>query len=133
MKEEKELTISSEMESLEKLIDFTRNFKHWAQLDKGKRDDIMLILTEAVTNAIVHGNNNDPEKDVKIQAKFTDGKITFIIEDEGNGFNPDQVPNPLDSENLLKTGGRGIYLMNYYADFVHYSDKGNKVTIEFDF
>lgn len=132
MDETKELILPSELESLEILEDFTRSLEKWVHLDKNRQNDIMLILTEAVTNAIIHGNNNDPDKKVKIRALLSEDQLTFTIEDEGPGFNPDQIPNPLDNENLLKTGGRGIYLIKYYADYVHFSDKGNKVTIVFD-
>lgn len=132
MEETRELVLPSKMESLNRLEEFVSGLMKWARLEKDRLNDIMLILTEAVTNAIVHGNDNNPQKKVKIQAKLSDKKLTFVIEDEGPGFNPGEIPNPLDSENLLKPGGRGIYLIKYYADYVHYSDKGNKVTIEFD-
>lgn len=132
MEEIRELSLPSKLENLDKVEQFSMELKRWAKLSDERFNDVMLILTEAVTNAIIHGNKQDPAKFVTITTKLDDQNLTFIIRDEGSGFDPDKVPNPLKEENLLKTGGRGIYLINQYADYVHYSEKGNQVTIIFE-
>ena len=132
MEEIRELSLPSKLDSLDRVEQFSLELKRLARLSDERYNDVMLILTEAVTNAIIHGNKQDPSKKVVITVKLDDQNLTIIVKDEGPGFDPEKVPNPLEQENLLKTGGRGIYLINQYADYVHYSDKGNQVTIIFE-
>lgn len=132
MEEIKQLSLASNLDSLKKVEDFSAELRRWAHLNDERYNDVMLILTEAVTNAIVHGNKSDPSKQVIITSKLEDNRLTIIVKDEGAGFDPEKVPDPLEEENLLKTGGRGIYLINQYADFVRYSSKGDQVTIIFE-
>jgi serine/threonine-protein kinase RsbW len=86
-----------------------------------------LAIIEAGTNAILHGNSNDPNKRVYFQFLVGEDKLTVIVKDEGKGFNPDRVPNPLDPKNLLNTTGRGIFLMRTLMDEVNYSKNGTEV------
>ncbi len=132
MEEIRELSLPSKLDSLSRVEQFALELKRLAQLSDERYNDVMLILTEAVTNAIIHGNKQDPSKKVLITVKLDNQILTIIVKDEGSGFDPEKVPNPLKEENLLKTGGRGIYLINQYADYVHYSEKGNQVTIIFE-
>lgn len=86
-------------------------------------------LEEALCNAIIHGNRLDPTKTVKVQV-FGDGtRFGIAIEDEGNGFRPEDVPDPTDPENLYREHGRGILLMNHYMDSVEYNQRGNRVCL----
>ena len=82
---------------------------------------LLLAVTEATTNAIIHGNKNNKLKLVRISV-FVDGSnLTIIIKDEGKGFDPSIVPDPTDPENLLKDSGRGLYLMRIYMDGLTYN------------
>lgn len=84
--------------------------------DDESAEQINLSVIEAGTNAIKHGNGNDPKKTVNFRFCISDSKITIFVKDHGKGFNPDVIGNPLDPGNLLKPSGRGIFLMKVFMD-----------------
>ena len=88
------------------------------------QEQINLAAIEAGTNAIKHGNKEDPHKRAIILFYLDDDKLTIVIEDEGDGFTRKEVADPLDPENLLKSSGRGIFLMEAYMDSVTYEGDG---------
>jgi len=93
-------------------------------------DDIFavhLALEEAFINAVTHGNKMDPHKEVQIDYSVGADKIEISITDQGEGFNPQQVPDPRVGENLYKPDGRGLLLINSYMDVVKYNERGNRV------
>ncbi len=90
---------------------------------------VRLALDEAMANAIRHGNNNDPTKHVTIEYHITEEQLQISICDEGDGFKPEQVPDPTLDENLERPCGRGVMLMNAYMTKVTFNDKGNCVTM----
>jgi len=95
-------------------------------------DDIFAIklsLEEALVNAVKHGNRMDPSKSVRVQFHVTDQRADITIEDEGTGFNPGELPDPLAEENLERCCGRGILLMRAYMSSVVFNPSGNKVTM----
>ncbi len=89
-----------------------------------------LALEEVLVNAIKHGNRSDPNKKVEIHCRIGEDRLLVEIEDEGEGFNPSDVPDPTDDENLEKTSGRGIMLMQAFMTRVEYLGRGNRVLIE---
>jgi serine/threonine-protein kinase RsbW len=94
------------------------------------RDDIFgihLAIEEAMINAVKHGNNEDPQKKIRVDYSITAEKFEISITDEGNGFKPETVPDPRCGENLYKATGRGMLLMRAYMDFVEYAGQGNCV------
>ena len=93
--------------------------------------NILISLTEAVTNAIIHGNDNDESKTVQVRLKKQKNKLAFLISDEGGGFDFDNLPDPTAPENLLKIGGRGVFLMKQLSDDVVFYDNGSTVEICF--
>ena len=100
----------------------------------GAADDnamaIELALQEALANAIRHGCGGDPDK--RIQCCVTSdasGDVLIVVRDPGPGFDPASVPNPLEEENLFKSSGRGIYLINQLMDQVQFADRGREVTM----
>lgn len=94
--------------------------------------NILVSITEAVTNAILHGNNGDESKTVEIRMeRLGNNKLGFFIKDEGAGFNPKKIPDPTRPENLLKIGGRGVYLMRELSDELSFHDNGRVVEIDF--
>ncbi|HQJ47383.1 MAG TPA: ATP-binding protein, partial [Ignavibacteriaceae bacterium] len=82
---------------------------------------LLLSVTEATTNAIIHGNKNNKLKLVRISVYVENSTLTIKIKDEGKGFDPKIVPDPTDPENLLKDSGRGLYLMRIYMDGLSYN------------
>jgi len=92
---------------------------------------LLLAVVEGVNNAIVHGNKLDPAKDVTLDYMVTGKEITFIISDQGCGFNYTNLPDPTLPENLERTHGRGVFLMNHLADKVEFNDSGNQVMLSF--
>ena len=88
---------------------------------------IHLALEEAATNAVKHGNDDDPSKKVSIEYLVNDEVFDITITDQGSGFKPSQVPDPRKDENIYKLGGRGLLLMRAYMDVVEYSNGGNSV------
>jgi serine/threonine-protein kinase RsbW len=92
---------------------------------------ILVSTMEAVNNAIIHGNNSDPNKYVNIEISYLDRKLNIKITDEGSGFKPSEVPDPTQPENIQLLNGRGVFLMSRLADNIKFSKKGNSVTMTF--
>jgi len=115
------LEIESDPNNLITVEEFINYFSKDLGLDDDKLSALLLAVTEATTNAIIHGNKCDKNKLVKILAKVIDGKLNVIVKDEGVGFQPESVPDPTDPENLLKDSGRGLYLMRVYMDDLKYN------------
>ena len=128
-------TISIEIPSLSENIRIIESFIDNAKEKYNLNDDIygniMISVTESVNNAIVHGNNSDKEKNVKIVLSLEEGVIRFMIQDEGDGFDFTTIPDPTSPENLEKVGGRGIFLMKHLADEVSFEDNGRLVELSF--
>ena len=93
---------------------------------------IHLAVEEALMNAIKHGNQRDPEKSVYVNCCLNATFLRMIIEDEGEGFDPEHVPDPTLEENLELPSGRGLMLMRTFMTEVRYNDRGNRVEMEKD-
>ncbi len=114
--------------SVEKLIDDIRDEHKISEDCYGK---MLMGVTEAVTNAIYHGNKSDTSKKVNLSYQFDTDKITFVITDEGNGFDYYHIPDPTAPENLEKVSGRGIYLMKHLSDQLIFANNGSTVEMQF--
>jgi len=90
---------------------------------------IKLALEEAFTNAFRHGNKCDPRKHIIVRYEVTAEHIEIEVEDEGDGFDPNQVPDPTQPEFIDRPHGRGIMLMRAYLDAVEYNASGNTVRL----
>jgi serine/threonine-protein kinase RsbW len=88
---------------------------------------IRLAAEEALVNSIHHGHHDDPSKQVQVRYLIRPERVLLMIEDEGQGFNPDMVPDPLAPDNLQRLTGRGLFLMRYYMTWVHFNECGNRV------
>jgi len=88
---------------------------------------VHLALDEAFANAVVHGNKMDPNKKVKVEYSVDSDRIEISMTDEGDGFEPDSVPDPRHGPGLNETSGRGLLLMNSYMDTVKFNGSGNSV------
>ena len=90
-------------------------------------EQINLAVIEAAMNAIKHGNNEDSSKRTRFEFIFNQERLTVVVEDQGTGFNRENVADPLDPSNLLKSSGRGIFLMETCMDSVTYEASGRIV------
>jgi serine/threonine-protein kinase RsbW len=91
---------------------------------------VRLALEEALVNAIKHGNGMDPEKSVQIDCRINQERVRIEIEDEGEGFEPESVPDPTAPENLERPCGRGLMLMRSFMSLIEFNETGNRVTLE---
>lgn len=96
---------------------------------KPEQSNLFVALDEAFVNAVKHGNKFDHNKLVRIVADVSKDEARFSIEDEGEGFDVNTIPDPLDPENLFKTSGRGVLFIHNIMDEVTYNDRGNRVTM----
>lgn len=92
---------------------------------------ILIAVTEAVNNAILHGNGQDPNKNVHITYETENQMVFFNIKDQGTGFDPQGIPDPTDPENLEKPNGRGVFLMQRLADSCEFLNSGCEVRLGF--
>ena len=99
--------------------DFIRNCGVSEELSFG----IEMALREAVTNAMVHGNQEDESKSVEVIFNCHDNELEIEVRDQGEGSDPAKVPDPTNAENLLKTSGRGIFLMRTFMDEVEWLNR----------
>jgi serine/threonine-protein kinase RsbW len=96
-------------------------------LDEESSDQINLAVVEAGTNAIKHGNQEDPEKRAYFEFVIQSDQFTVIIQDQGRGFDREQVPDPIQPENLFKSSGRGLFLIESCMDDVTYEKSGTLI------
>ncbi len=125
------IEIPSLSENIRMIESFIDNAKEKYQLDDDIYGNIMIAVTEAVNNAIKHGNQNNSSKNVSLSLFLEEGLIRFCIEDEGTGFDYNHLPDPTAPENLEKPGGRGIFLMKHLSDEVTFKEKGKVVELSF--
>lgn len=104
-----------------------------AMADAGYREkdifDLRLALEEAMVNAVKHGNRCDPGKRVHVRYHISSEHVVADIEDQGPGFDPEQVPNPTTQDRLERPGGRGLLLIRAYTTWARYNERGNCITL----
>ncbi len=93
--------------------------------------ELLIAMTEAVNNAIVHGNKLDASKQVSVTFSVSDRHMVFKVEDEGPGFDYDSLPDPTAPENIEKPHGRGVFLMRHLADECLFEDEGRVCILKF--
>ncbi len=123
-------SLSDNIRIVESFID---NARDRFNLNDDIYGNIMIAVTESVNNAIRHGNKNDKGKNVSLSLQLNDDVIRFIIEDQGQGFDYLNLPDPTSPENIDKPGGRGIFLMKHLSDEVNFKDNGRVVELCFYF
>lgn len=125
------IQIPSIIENIRMIESFIDNAKERFHLDENLYGNIMIAVTEAVNNAIKHGNNGNSSKNVFLSLTLNDNLLKFVVKDEGAGFNYNDLPDPTAPENLEKPGGRGIFLMKHLSDEVEFLEKGKVVALSF--
>lgn len=125
-----EMTIRSSLEEIESVEKMAERAADKMKFSEEERDSLAIAVTEAVNNAIIHGNKQDRRKRVNLRFEFEDEKLIVKIKDQGTGFNPDLISDPLAPENLLKESGRGVFILSTLMDEVKFNfDKGTEITL----
>lgn len=126
------LVLQSSFDQIDRLEPYLKSIRQQVGFSDDQLSRIRLSVNEAVTNAIMHGNKEDPSKKVRITAEFQENTLKVSVKDEGSGFDTSSLPDPLQNKNLLKESGRGIFLIKQYTDEVDFSDNGTKLTMQFN-
>jgi len=126
------LKIKSDLHEISELERFVENICDYYNLNTTYFGNIMVAVTEAVENAIVHGNQQDTNKSVYIHFDFSQKGIDFTVEDEGTGFDYLSIPDATDAQNNPERKGAGIYLIKVLADEVSFLDNGRRIQMIFN-
>jgi serine/threonine-protein kinase RsbW len=113
-------TIPSRLDALGRVEQIVQEIASLMGLSKDEHDNLAIAVTEAVGNAIIHGNRKDPDKLVEVSTFVEADRVEVVVRDQGNGFNPAGLNNPLDPENLMKEHGRGIFILKNLMDEVSF-------------
>ena len=125
------IEIGSDLKYLTKVELFIDTVCEGLKLNEDHYGNILIAVTEAVNNAIIHGNGNNEDKKVKVDVETGEDRVVFIVADEGSGFDFNNLPDPTAPENIEKPDGRGIFLMKNLSDEVNFDLNGSKVSITF--
>ncbi|HYF03247.1 MAG TPA: ATP-binding protein [Patescibacteria group bacterium] len=125
------LSFQSERKNIQKVEPFIHAIPECSTLGEAEFYNALIAVTEAVNNAIIHGNKCDASKIVLLEADVSEEAIVFTIQDEGEGFDPAKVADPRDPENLMREGGRGVFLIASLTQNAEYTKlpEGMRVTI----
>jgi serine/threonine-protein kinase RsbW len=126
------LTIPSELESMPVVESLIDKICQSVGVHEDIYGNVLIAVTEAVNNAIVHGNKSNKEAVVALDVYDEDSSFCFSVADNGPGFDHYNLPDPTAPENIEKENGRGIYLMRNLADEVEFNDSGNQVMVMFN-
>ena len=129
----KSIKFASKAENIALVEKFVDDLRSELNIGDDVYGNILISITEAANNAMLHGNKADEKKQVEISYEMDDRRknLSFIIKDQGPGFDYTKLPDPTAPENLEKTSGRGVFLMMQLADMVVFSDKGATVEMQF--
>jgi len=127
-----QLRIDSKIENLTRIEALVDDICELYHVNEDYYGNILVAVTEAVNNAIQHGNKFDPDKSIDLEFIPYDKHITFTIKDQGDGFDYENLPDPTDPENIEKPHGRGIFLMKHLADSLEFKEQGRIVALDFN-
>jgi serine/threonine-protein kinase RsbW len=125
------ISIPSLIENIKIIESFIDNAREKFEINDDIYGNIMISVTECISNAIIHGNENDKNKLVHLELLIEDELLKFIIEDEGSGFDYNDQQDPTSPENIEKIGGRGIFLIKHLSDDVQFEEGGKKTILSF--
>jgi len=127
----KNIEIPSKAANIVRVEAFVEDIKEEYAVSNEVFGNMLVALTEAVNNAMIHGNKADEGKIVNVDMEMSNNIIKFYVKDTGDGFDYNNLPDPTAPENLEKTTGRGVFLMKTLSDLVVFSDNGATVEIPF--
>lgn len=125
------ISIPSLIENIKIIESFIDNVRENFKINDDIYGNIMISVTECISNAIIHGNKGDKNKLVHLQLQMDEGQLKFIVQDEGDGFEFNLLPDPTAPENIEKPGGRGIFLIRNLSDELRFEDNGKTIVISF--
>jgi len=125
------MSMSSNPKLIHRVERFLQRVNSQAHLDEIQFHKVLVSTTEAVNNAIFHGNKSDRRKKVYLTCELSTERLILTVKDSGKGFNPERINNPLNEANLLRESGRGVFLMRTLMDRVEFrfSKKGTEVRL----
>ena len=129
---EHQLSFPSKAENLNQVEVLINDLCEKFEVNEEYYGNILIALTEAVNNAIHHGNKSNPNKEVKIIFNADCSVLKFTIKDDGPGFDFENLPDPTDPQNIEKPHGRGVFLMRNLADEIEFNDEGSTVIMSFN-
>jgi len=124
-----EFELPSAISPMHSILDYLLKRVEKQGVVKPEKSNLFVALDEAFVNAVKHGNKFNAQKLVRITAELSNKEATFTVEDEGEGFDINSIPDPLDPENLFKTSGRGVLFIYNIMDEVKYNERGNRLTM----
>lgn len=124
------IVIKSEVSELKLIETFLSELFNEYGLRRENFNRVFLCVSEAVINAIEHGNNNEKNKTVSIGIDYKEGVMDVYIKDQGEGFNLENVQNPTLKENIQKESGRGIHIIKSLSNGISFNNKGNFIQIK---
>jgi serine/threonine-protein kinase RsbW len=125
------LTLLSTPENVSQVEPFVHTVASRYNLSPDLHGNILVSLTEAVTNAILHGNRSDDNKCVSISLRRQKDALSIRVSDEGPGFDPNRVPDPTGMDCIEQCGGRGLFLMRHLSDECRFTRGGSTVEMRF--
>ena len=123
-----ELILESDLKNVEVAEEVARRVSGTAGFDEDDQHRIDMAVHETLINAIWHGNKNDPSKSVWLRFEIFSDRLEIRVRDQGNGYDPVRVPDPLKDENLLNSSGRGIFLIRTFMDEYRVESQAGKGT-----
>lgn len=123
------LELPNDLRSIDRAVDYVLRRCESCADPRRLKLNFRVCLIEALANAMLYGNDQDPTKRVRLEITIKSCSVTARVTDEGAGFDPARIPDPTAPHNVVKSGGRGVFLMRKLMDEVHYNDRGNSVTL----
>ena len=124
-------TLASSLDSVNEVEQKAEALAREAGVDDDDLFKISMAVREAAVNAVIHGNAQDPDKQITVSLENTGASLIFSVADQGKGLDPDTLPDPLAPENLMRGSGRGIFLIRSLMDEVHFKqlNPGTELTL----
>jgi serine/threonine-protein kinase RsbW len=127
VREKIDLELPSDLTLMNAVLEYLLDRVGRLGLIKVEQSNLFVALDEAFVNAVKHGNRNDPTKLLRVTAELSAHEAIFTVEDEGEGFDVREIPDPRDPANLFKSSGRGVLLIYNIMDEVEYSERGTRL------
>lgn len=123
-----DMTLAADVNAISPMVERVMRIVTQMGCAAGREFEIELALREALANAVEHGSSNDPSKQIQCCVACDHARgMLIVVRDPGPGFDPSQIPSPIQGQNLFSTGGRGIYLINQLMDEVRFERGGTEI------